>query len=367
MAELTRVPDAQRPVGAFIAEHVVPRLHELNSVRTLLKHNRLVTLMLRRRRIHVHPMGGVVSAFLFNGETVGGQRGRLNTLVSDQAWEACTSKTLMRQYFSAADLPIARGQTFAVEEVAAAKDFISTGGPWVIKPDAARHDHGISLQYASQDFASAWSEAVAALPEGSGDVLIDEFQDALNLRFYVVGSKVQAAVARIPLFVTGDGHSSIRELLAASFEQRRAHPLVRLTLPEISEELLKDSGRSLAEVPGDQELVLLGISVSLKRGGLPIDVTDTVAPELNDLAVAAAEAIPGFGAGGIDILAPELGESAGAVVLDADVWANNRLHRYPVLGRPRRAPAMAVAEQILLRAKHWDKPVLPPEIQDPDD
>ncbi len=364
---LTTVPDAQRPTGKFITEYVLPRWEQLNSFRSLLRHSRMMALMLRRRRVHVHQVQGIIAAYLFNGETVGGQYGRLTTLVSDQAFEACHSKSLARRYFAAAGLPVPEGRSFSADQKGAAADLISGTGPWVMKPDAARHSRGVSFGVTESTFEAAWAGAVEANPRSAAQVMIEQFQDAISLRFYVVGSMVQAVAARVPLFVVGDGTSSLRQLLAASFEARQVNPLLRITLPEISQGLLGSSGRSLDEVPGPHELVLLSEDGNLRLGGIPVDVTEAVHPALNDLAVSAAHAIPGLGAAGVDLLTPDVGSTEDAVVLDADAWSNTRMHRYPALGRPRRAGAIAAAEQILLRAKYWDKPVLPPESQDPDD
>lgn len=360
-------PAAERPSGRFITEHVLPRWDQLNSYRSMLLHARMVALMLNRRRIHVHRMPGIVSAYLFNGETVGGQQGRLSTLVSDQALEACSSKSLTRDYLRAAGLPVAPGETFTAEEKDAAARFVSGAGNWVVKPDAARRGQGVSFRVTEQGFDTAWAAAVGAGRGSASQVLIDEFQDALSLRFYVVADTTRSVVARLPLFVLGDGASSIEDLLKTSFEARSVNPLLRLTLPEISDQLLAGSGWSLTDIPRHQELVLLGENTNLIYGGLTVDVTDLVHPELNDLATSGAHAIPGLGAGGLDILAPSLDSAEGAVILDADAWANFRLHRYPALGRSRRAAEAAVAEQVLLRAKQLDTPLHPSGTQDSED
>lgn len=369
MPALTTVPDAERPIGAFITDRVLPR-GEFNAFRGTLTHTRMVTLMLQRRRVQVHPLQGIESAYLYNGNIVGGGSGRLTTLVSDQAFEACGSKNLTRQYLAAADVPVPEGRMFAGDQKEAASLFLSETGPWVIKPDTARRSRGVSFGVTSKTLEGAWSKALNVMPgvdTHSKHVLIEKFHDALCVRFYVVGGIVRAATARVPLFVVGDGGSTVSQLVESSFEARKVNPLLRQALPRVTDRLLTSGEWSLDQVPVQGELALLSQDGNLALGGLPVDVTAEVHPELNDLAVHAINAIPGLGAAGVDILTPQLDSAEEAVVLDADAWANTKMHRYPALGRPRRTGAAAVAEQIRLRAEYWDRPVLPPEAQDPDD
>ncbi|WP_162319951.1 hypothetical protein [Nesterenkonia haasae] len=370
MPALTTVPDADRPIGKFIVDSVLPRWDSINTFRHAFPHSRMMTVMLQRRRVHVHQFKGIVAAFLYNGDIVGGRTGRLTTLVSDQALEACNSKSLAREYFTAAEVPVPRGQVFTSDQQKAAAAFVSKPGPWVLKPDEGRHGRGVRFGVTEETLDTSWTATLSSIPrtaEGPKQLLIDQFRDALCLRFYVVGSAVQAVAVRVPAFVVGDGTRPISTLLTESFAAREAHPLLRKTLPQIGDNLLNSTDWSLDQVPAAGELALLGTDGSMTRGGVPVDVTDEVSSELNDLAVRAADSIPGLVAAGIDILAPELNSAQDAVVLDADAWANTTIHRYPALGRPRRAGATAVAEHIRLRAAHWDKPALPPEPQDPDD
>lgn len=370
MPALTTVPDADRPIGKFVVDSVLPRWDNMNTFRRAFPHSRMMTAMLQRRRVHVHQFKGIVAAFLYNGEIVGGRSGRLTTLVSDQALEACNSKSLARQYFTAAGVPVPPGQVFTSDQQEVAGEFVRTPGPWVVKPDTGRRGRGVHFNVTEDTFEASWAAALSAIPRTARSpkqLLIDQFLDALCVRFFVVGSAVQAAAVRVPAFVVGDGTRTISALLEESFAAREAHPLLRKTLPEIDQSLLETTGWSLDQVPAAGELALLGTDGDMTRGGIPVDVTDEVSSELNELAIRAVDSIPGLVAAGIDILAPDLKSAQGAVVLDADAWAKTTMHRYPALGRPRGAGVIAVAEHIKLRALHWDKPALPPEPQDPDD
>lgn len=370
MPELTRVPDADRPAGRFITAHVLPRWDELNSYSRLYRHNQNMDHGLRLRRMPVHQFKGLTAAFLYNGSIAGGRHGRLTTLVSDQALEACMTKTLTQRYAAAAGLPVAGGEAFAEDSAQQAQERITAGGDWVVKPDSARSGRGLSFHVTEADFSEAWALAAEARPRAAGlsqQIVLEKFHDGLTLRFFVVGGDVHAVSARIPLFVVGDGVSTVEQLLAASLAHRSRHALLLGSRREASTLSFNAPGApALSEVLNDGQLRLLNEDGGVASGGLPCDVTDDVCDELRSLAGAAAEAIPGLGAGAVDIITPQLDSAKNAVVLDADAKASVRMHRYPALGR-RRRPMVEVTALLRLRAEYWDKQISSPAAESSED
>lgn len=359
MPELTSVPDAERPIGRFITEQVLPRWESMNEYSFKYSHNRVVDRALGRQAIQVREMGGINAALLHNGRVVGGRLGRQTTLVSDQAAEACSVKSLTRAYWNTAGVPTLEAERFSPEEAEAASQFVAAADrPLVIKPDGGRRGLGTSFGVTSSDFQDCWNSARRANRRtrlGNG-VLIEEFRDALCLRFFVVGGQVRGTTVRVPLFVVGDGASTVQQLLEDSFAHQQRSALLRGTRPRISAHLVASSGLRLEDVPASGSLHILNENPNLLHGGLPCDVTAQVSPELNDLASEAALSIPGLGSAGIDVLAPSLGSAEGAVALDADSWASLLMHGYPAFGT-RRLIGRPIANQLRLRADHWDRPV----------
>lgn len=358
MPELTAAPDAERPIGRFITDYVLPQWDSLNEYSYVYRHNRVVTRAMRRQGLQVRELGGLDAAIMHDGRIVGGRLGRETTLVSDQAAEACSVKSLTRAYWAAADLPTPTAERFSSGEAAAAEEYVgSAAKPLVLKPDSARHGSGVSFGASAADFKAAWKKAaernqVAGIGEG---ILIEEFIDALCLRFFVVGGQVRGVTLRVPLFVTGDGSSTVRALLERSFEHQRRNALLRITRPKITAELVRASGWQLDDVPEAGSVHILSENVSLMAGGLPYDVTMRVSEDLNHLATEAALAVPGLAAVGIDILTPSLGSAEEAVVLDADTWATLLMHGYPAFGA-RRLIGRPIANQLRLRADYWERP-----------
>lgn len=359
MPETTTVPDAQRPIGRFIAEHVLPQWDALNRYPAMYIHNRIMNRALARQTIQVSQTDRFSVAFLHNGRVVGGRYGRETTLVSDQAAEACSSKSLTRQYWAAAGVPTAEASRFYGDDADAARELVSSSSaPLVMKPDSGRHGAGITFGVAADGFEAAWKLAVEAnrVP-GLGDgVLLEPFQDALCLRFFVVGGQTRAVTLRVPLFVTGDGESTVQRLLEQSFAHQQRNVFLSRNRPRITEQLVAASGLTLTDVPAAGALHILKENVSVPAGGLPYDVTARVSSDLRSLANDAAVAIPGLGAAGIDVLTPSLDSAEGALALDADSWASLLMHGYPAFGL-RRIVARPLAHQLRLRAEHWERPV----------
>lgn len=358
MPEMTSVPDAERPIGRFITEQVLPKWESMNSFSAIFRHARVVNLALGRQGVQARHMGGPNSAYLLNGKVVGGRYGAETTLVSDQAAEACSVKSLTRAYWELAGVPIARGERFSSADVDEARDFVSSASnPLVMKPDSGRHGSGVSFGVAGDDFSPRWDRAISAnrVP-GMGDgVLIDEFRDALCVRFYVVGGEIHAATLRVPLFVVGDGSSTVRQLLEGSFAHQQRNVWLRNSRPKISDQLLANSDWQLQDVPASGALHILNHDPSLPLGGIPYEVTPMISSDLRELASEAATAIPGLGAAGIDVLTPSLGSADRAVALDADSRALLHMHRHPAFGRYRFV-GLAIARQLRLRADHWNRP-----------
>lgn len=369
MSAASYVSDAQRPIGRFITERVLPRWEELNSYARTVRHNQAMDYGLRHRRILVHPFRRNTAAFLYNGNVVGGRQGRLTTLVSDQALEAASSKTLFQAYAAAAGLPVAGGRHVAAEDLAQAQEQVTADGEWVLKPDSVRHGRGISFRVTAKTFDAAWQRALAAAPESlsaAEGVVVEPFREGLNLRFFVVGGSARAVALRVPLFVVGDGTRTVGELVTGSLEHRSRHSLLRANLQQTDLSTLLPETQDASEVLVAGELRLLQEDGRMAAGGLPYDVTDEISPDLAALAEQAAEAVPGLGVAGIDLIARSLETAEGAVLLDADPRPSVRVHRYPAFGQRRRA--MADLTQLLrLQAEQWDRHIVPVASAENDD
>ena len=91
---------------------------------------------------------------------------------------------------------------------------------------------------------------------GRGDVVVETYVAGNDYRCLVIGGKVAAIAERVPASVTGDGEHTVRELVdIANSDPRRGigheKVLTRIKVDEAAEELVRDQGFELDDVPPD--------------------------------------------------------------------------------------------------------------------
>ena len=243
------MPENQEALRGFIEGHVVPSLQELRILQTAPSHRSLLRQALSKRTVEVRTVDHT-DVFVFGGTVIGGMDHRVTTLVSAHARRIAADQTLTRKHLQLQNLPI----------------------PTEDQP----------------------------LPDG------------LDVRAYVAGPQVVAAVAYVPL---------------AALEE------------QISPEETLDA----------EQLASLRSGPANPEGGIAVDVTELLDPALAELAADALWSVPGLAAGAVDLLVPQLDTAADAVVLGLDVEASVVTHHLPALGQSRDV-AGAIADQLLIRA-----------------
>ena len=118
-------------------------------------------------------------------------------------------KDLTKQLLSAAGVPVPEGQTVeSADDAWEAAE--SIGLPVVVKPSDGNHARGVSLNLKTeQEVRDAF---VAAEKEGS-EVLVERFLPGHEHRLLVVGGKVVAATRGEITRISGDGKSTVAELV----------------------------------------------------------------------------------------------------------------------------------------------------------
>ena len=165
-----------------------------------------------------------------------------------------------------------------------------------------------------------------------------------------MGERVASVIVRLPLYVYGDGRSTVEQLLDQSARLRKRHSHLLEHVPEVEEGELRRAGLTADSVLSRGEVCVLRDQANVRQGGLPVDVTDECAASLKEIAIDAMWSLPGLSVGAVDLLVPNPENAEGAVALEVNVAANLMPHHYPAYGKPRHV-ASAVAEQILLRSQ----------------
>ncbi len=108
-----------------------------------------------------------------------------------------------------------------------------------------------------------------------------------DYRVVVLDNKIISAYQRVPLNVTGDGRSTILQLLKRkqkTFEAASRDTLLKITDPRIGQKLKHDN-LTLRSVLTKNQIVYLLDNANLSTGGDSIDVTDKMHPDFKKLAI----------------------------------------------------------------------------------
>lgn len=358
-------PEPQRPridlgespsvTAQFIAEQVEPQYQALRRWSSTMPHDELLQRAARRRRMTIKKVTDSNQLFFLSGVLVGGMDGVITTLVSHQARRVSRSKAMTKRYLTSAEVPTPKGKAISPTEFSRAVKYMKTLGKQVtVKPSAGRTGKGISVNVTREaELRSAWQAAMAARSATSDSrylIMIEEYTPGLDVRCYVVGSRVVGAVVRLPLYVVGDGLSTVGRLADAEIARRQPNEYLKPRQPEVSDAFLAPMGITRDSVLPEGALqYLTSIADTTRGGGIAVDVLDLLSEELQDLAVDGLWAISGLGAAAVDLLVPDLSSAEDAVVLEVNPYANIMQFHYPSYGEPRKVND-AIMEEILERA-----------------
>jgi cyanophycin synthetase len=251
------------------------------------------------------------------------------------------TKRLLKKYGIPAPDGIAVKDTNALEDAIA-----ELGFPLVIKPLDGNHGKGATINIKNIKQAR---EAFSIAKKISNKVIVERYITGFDFRFLVVNYKLVAVAKRTPASVTGDGVSTIRQLI----ERENCNPsrgeghdkvLTKIKVDNSTDELLASQGLSLSSVAKRDEVVYLKATANLSTGGTSTDVTDSVHPYNIFIAERIARLV-GLDICGIDVIAPEVNspiDKNGGAVLEVNAAPGLRMHLAPAEGTPRN-----VAEPIL--------------------
>lgn len=188
----------------------------------------------------------------------------------------------------------------------AALDFAGeTGFPLYVKPNDGREGQDVMRV----DTSGTLQEALHVLAARHEQILIQEEVRGTELRLILLDGALLAAIERHPPQVTGDGRSSLAELIGA-------HPTIDPADGRIGFELFRQE-LMLESVPeAGQEVALLPVA-NLSSGGTARIVSDTPPPEILSIARLAAAALA-LRYAAVDLIVPGDRAEAPALVLEVN-------------------------------------------------
>ena len=244
------------------------------------------------------------------------------TAVDDEAaLGRALDKASSQRLLAEAGIAVPEHVAFDLADLEPARRALESGGVWVVKP-AAGTSSGQGITTGVRTAEDLQRAAVRAARSGSA-LLLERQAPGEEYRLLVLDGELIGAVRRFPPSVTGDGRSSIGELVLEANRERLAANgdagLKLITLDLDAFLALREAGLTPASVPAAGQRVAVKESRSQSGAG---DVETVPLAAVSDALVAeaarAAEAV-GLRLAGIDLATPDLATSlaaAGGAVIE---------------------------------------------------
>ncbi len=265
-------------------------------------------------------------------------RATIASTTSSIAVDIACDKEETKNLLEAAEIPVPRGRIVRTEEgLQEAIDRIDY--PIVLKPVNGNHGKGATTNI------KTWEDAVVALEAAQHygrAVICEKFITGRDFRCLVINYRFVAAALRTPAAVTGDGQSSIQQLIdKVNADPRRGYGhekvLTSIKVDHFTNDILVKKGYTLETVLPKGEDLWLKPTANLSTGGTSTDVTDVVHPSNVFLCERIARII-GLDICGIDIMAPDLSvpiHENGGAILEVNAAPGFRMHLEPSEGLAR--------------------------------
>ena len=157
------------------------------------------------------------------------------------------------------------------------------GFPVIVKPNSGSQGVGVSKVSNKREFY----KALNFIFEHDRVALVQKFHIGKDYRVVVLDGKIISAYQRIPLNVTGDGKSTLRQLLIS--KQRKFTVEGRDTRIKMDDfriiQKLKSQGFSMSSVLNKRQQIFLLDNANLSSGGDSAEVTKKIHPAFKKLAI----------------------------------------------------------------------------------
>ena len=243
-------------------------------------------------------------------------------------------KDLTKELISSVGVPVPEGREVDnAEDAGDASEDI--GFPVVVKPTDGNHGRGVFIDLMNrEEVAKAYA---IAIEEGSG-VLVERSIQGIEHRLLIVGGKLVAANRSDLITVTGDGKSTVQQLIdtQVNTDPRRGttelHPLSIIKIDTAARMELERQKLDADSVPAAGREVLIQ-----RNANHAFDCTDEVHPDTAAVASLAARVV-GLDIAGIDLVCQDvskpLAEQGGAIV-EVNAGPSLLMHIKPGIGKPR--------------------------------
>ncbi len=253
------------------------------------------------------------------------------------------NKTVTKKILQQYGFRVPKGEEFQTIEKALRSYDLFSSKSFVVKPKTTNYGLGISIFKEGANYEDYQKALKLAFKEDSS-VLIEEFINGTEYRFFVLNNNVYAVLLRVPANVVGDGKHTIEELVMQKNcdpLRGRDHrtPLEIIQLGELENLMLKTQGYRMDSIPQKDEIVYLRENSNISTGGDSIDVTDQIPDDYKKIAVDAVSAL-GVEICGIDLIIEDTDVPAtnnyAYGIIEANFNPSMYMHIYPYKGKSRR-------------------------------
>ncbi|MBS1658726.1 MAG: cyanophycin synthetase [Chitinophagales bacterium] len=257
---------------------------------------------------------------------------------SNIAVEIACDKEETKNLLEKAEIPVPKGM-ICYDEDDLRMSINKIAYPIVTKPVNGNHGKGATTNIVDWDDAVKGLQAAKKYSRG---VIVEKFITGYDHRVLVINYKFICAAKRTPASVTGDGKSTIQQLIdEVNKDPRRGYGhekvLTSIKVDEFTLKILQEKNLTLdAVIPEGYELWLKP-TANISTGGTATDVTDLVHPD-NIFMCERIARIIGLDICGIDIMTPDLSQpisEAGGAILEVNAAPGFRMHLAPTDGLPR--------------------------------
>lgn len=265
------------------------------------------------------------------------------------------NKSVTKQILKRKNIVVPDGEEFF--DIVTAKESLGSwiGIPLVIKPKSTNFGLGISIFPDGANEEDLIKGLEIAFSEDS-TILIEPFIKGKEYRFLVIGDETVAVLHRVPANVTGDGTSSIQQLISKKNEdplrgKGYKTPLEKIEIDENMKLFLQQKGLTIDTILPKGECQYLRENSNISTGGDSIDVTDQVPEVFKQIAVEASQAV-GAKICGVDMMIEDLkDEHSPYAIIELNFNPAIHIHSYPYQGTERNV-AIKILELVELIHKN---------------
>ncbi len=219
-------------------------------------------------------------------------------------------------------------------------------GSFVIKPKST--NFGLGVYIFIENFTE--EEIKKAIEVGftyDDTVLVEKYISGNEYRFLVVGDETVGILNRVPANVTGDGVSTITQLVEEKNKDSLRGkgyktPLEKIKIDDNVKIFLSNKGLDENYVPKKDEYVQLRVNSNISTGGDSIDITDEVHQRFKDIAVEASKAVDAVFCG-VDIIIDDYTDPKSSyAIIELNFNPAIHIHSFPYKGKERR-----IADKVL--------------------